>query len=420
MQENNNPIDLSKVKLHPRKYGNGVRIACTWRFNDGTEKGTSIRMDGYGETELLAKDKLLNNIIQKQEEFSLGNNLKSGNTTVKKAVEIFLQQEKEGKYISRKTGKPKTPIAVEHDFETARALLFPCKGFMALQLSKVLPASVDGWVDWVEMQRYTKGDKKYPYSSDKKNKAFELLKKAFAPYYRRRTSPLDGVEKWVIHSKKKTEDDILIPDEIKSFITYCLSDLNDHSKAQGLIHILTYVRTGELLGLKVGDYDREKGTLRIQRKLIRHTDGSLELSCDGYAKTDSSLRTIALEPFTCAILNRLTEGRNKDEMLFLTSKGNMVNSRNYTTWFHNTLKTLNIDKNIPVYRLRASGITFAICCGADVHGVMLNAGHSDVKTTLQFYTAPYKEMAKKAAFTTGEGLKELMAIEMVAIEEKKE
>ena len=222
-----------------------------------------------------------------------------------------------------------------------------------------------------------------------------------------------------VHTKQKTENDILTPDEIKKFLNYCLEDLSDHNRAQGALNILTYPRKGELLGLKAGDYNREKCILTIQRTLIRHTDGSLELSKDGYGKNDRSLRKIVLDPYTCAILDRITEGKKKDELIFKTPNGRIINGRNYSGWFKRTLKKLGIEKDLPVYRLRASGISFAINSGADFDGVTENAGHSR-RTAERFYLVNDDTRQKMAAVTTGEALRELMAIDTIAIEEKKE
>lgn len=157
----------------------------------------------------------------------------------------------------------------------------------------------------------------------------------------------------------------------------------------------------------------------IQRELIRHPNGKLELSTDGYAKNSRSLRSIALEKYTCAILDKITEGKDPDELLFLTPNGNYVNGRNYSSWFKRTLKRLGINKDIPAYRMRASGISFAVNHGADIEGVAANAGHTK-RTAESYYLVPDDRKKREAAFVTGKAYEELLAIDTVAIEEKKD
>ncbi len=120
-------------------------MACTYLFDDGTAKGKKIRVTGQGKTELIAKEKLRKNIEKKQEKILFGTALAKGEVTVKRALMEFLEKEKSGQYISKKTDKSKTPITVEHDIETANALLFPCKELMGLQVNKVNPAHISKW-----------------------------------------------------------------------------------------------------------------------------------------------------------------------------------------------------------------------------------------------------------------------------------
>ena len=143
-------VDLSKVKIHPQKRKNGIQVYCTWCFDDGTKNGIKERISGYGKTEAMAKNKLKENIQKKQDEYTYGAAIEFGDVTVKKALHDFLKREKNGEYISKKTGKPKTLIAVEHDYETANALLFPCTALMSLQLRKVKTPNLVLWQSWVD------------------------------------------------------------------------------------------------------------------------------------------------------------------------------------------------------------------------------------------------------------------------------
>ncbi len=413
-------VNLSKTNVFPHKHLSGVQVSCMWSFDDGTPDGKRIRMYGYGKTEGEAKEKLKSHIRKKQEELSYGDALSKGETTIRRALRAFLEWEKTGKYISSKTGKPKTPIAVEHDYETAEALLFPCKELMSLQVNKVTPSHILKWKKWTDEKTYKKAGKKYYYSADKKNKAYRLLRETINPCFEGMGfNPIAGVSKWTVHTKKKSESDILTPDEIKLFLSYCLEDLTDHNRAQGAVNVLIYPRKGELLGLKAGDYNRSRATLTIQRTLIRHTDGSLELSEDGYGKNNRSLRDIVLDPYTCAVLDKITEGKKPNELLFTTPKGNLVNGRNYSEWFKRTLKKLGIHKDIPAYRMRASGISFAVNHGADREGVADNAGHSK-RTADNYYIVSDATKARAAATVTGEAIRELMAVDTVGIELKNE
>ena len=406
-------IDISTTTFHSRKLKNGIQMTCTYCFENGTSEGLKKRMTGYGASEELAQRKLIENIKKEQAKLYYGESLSTGEAKVQKAIEKFIEDEKTGEFISRKTGRPKTAIAIEHDIETAKALLYPYKPLMNCPLNKVTFFTLKQWKSWVDDKKYRRGKKLSYYSADKKRKAYGLLNNVISSYCNGLglNNPMQMIENWTASSKKKTEEDVLTGNELKKFLTYCCEDLSDHNRAQGAIQTLCYLRIGELLGLKVGDYDPEERTLKIQRELIRHTDGRLELSPDGYVKTDSSLRTIHPPKQALAILDRICKGKKATDMMFLTPKGNYVNRRNYSTWVQRVLNKLEIRKSIPAYNLRATGISYALNHGASALGVQREAGHSSSRTTARYYTAIYAEKGKEASNVMGNAVDELLAID---------
>jgi len=170
-----------------------------------------------------------------------------------------------GEYIGKKSGKPRALITAEHDVETANALLFPCKGLMSLQVNKVTAGHISQWKTWINEKKYKKAGKEHSYSADKKNKALWILKETINPCFEGTgTNPFIGFEKWTVYHKQKGIEDILSPEEGKIFLEYCSQNLKDHNRAQGALNYFIYCRKSELLGLKAGDYDKEKATLTIQ------------------------------------------------------------------------------------------------------------------------------------------------------------
>ena len=415
-------VDFSTLTPNYCHRPDTVMARCTWKFEDGSEEGLKERMVGCGQTEEKALEALKKKIAEKQARLYFGTAIDLGLCTVDEALEEILKAQDNGSYISRKTGKRKTVTACERDRKTAESTLFPYKVLMKKRVCDVKRIDVQKWADWLDALTYTRGGEKRRYSAVQKNDSYNLLDKVFAPYSRRLGSldVMKTVEKWVVHHKKVTEDDILTPKEISLFLGYCAENLSDANRLRGALQILTYVRAGELLGLKVKDYNPEEHTLRINRKLIKHLGGQLELSEEGYGKSDSSLRTIVLCQQAEAIVSRLCEGKKPEDMLFITEKGNYVSIDNYRHWIKRTLKRLGIKKDLGTHSLRKSGISLVVNGGADLAAVSACAGHSETSVTERYYTAAYRESSAKAARVEDAIIEQIMTRPGTAIEEKGE
>ncbi|MCR5775812.1 MAG: tyrosine-type recombinase/integrase [Lachnospiraceae bacterium] len=402
-------LDKAVAKNNPRKVKNGWQIAVTWKFDDGTQSGLKKRMTGYGASEEAAYQSLQENILKMQTEISHITDISNGSNTVGEALKDFIDSEKNGSYISKKTGRPKSSEAAEHDEEVAKALIYPYKRFNMLPLSKVTLFELLRWQEWVNKRSYRRGGKDYPYSADRKNKALFLLKEILTPYYTtlQAPNPTNNISRWSDYAKGKTDKDILNETELKKLLSYCYEDLSDHNRAQAAVQILTYVRVGELLGLKVSDFDEDKGTLSINRKVNRKGIVSEE----GQGKSKNAIRSIILSRQAILLLHTLCHGKAKNEFVFLTPNGQHPRPNNYLKWTHRTLKRLDINKSICARNFRTTGITFAICTGGDVLGVSKNAGHAKLSTTFNHYTAVYASNQRKAADSMSRALDELMAID---------
>lgn len=414
-------IKLNPEKEHWRSTLDGIQITYTFRFEDGT----SGRFSGYetlagnSKAELarargVARAKLVDKIQKKADEIQCGVAYETGQMTVQALILDYMEKEREGSIKSRKTGKVKAITTCDAADRRLKCYVLPYKPLMTKKISTLTVRDCMQYHDWLEgLTRKNKG-KDVPLSADTLNKSIALVDRAISPYFKRigENNPMDSVERFIVHTKRKTEDDILNKDELQAFIRYCMEDTTDHNRMQGLVQVLVYCREGELFGFKVKDFIPEKRILQVRRRVYRDKHGKPVLGADGDLKNENAYRDIALCDQAYNILTQLCDGKKPDDLIFTNPDGTLINARCYQRWFDRTKKLIGIsdDRKLPVYNLRATGITFAlVSCGIEsLEGISANAGHSDTKTTMKYYKAKYFEQNISAADKMTMALNSLM------------
>lgn len=330
-----------------------------------------------------------------------GDALKNGEKSVCEACEAILTDEKTE--ILEEKGRTRREGTVNSYMYAYKALIQPQTWTKKTAVKNVTQMDLQKWREAVQ-KAAPKG--KQSYEASYKNKAYKILQAALSCYFDHSPykNPMDGIKPWVRYHKKITADNALIGDEYIQFMNYCLSKPYDFKKSAAFIQASCYLRPGEVLALKVKDYDPNKRTLHIQRTLIKQH----YISDDGRVKTPDSDREIELISAAETVIKRNCLNKKPDDLLFPTPAGKVCYSTNYNKWFKRVLKFLNIDKNLHVHNLRTSGISYAIANDASIKGVSANAGHSSIKTTLSCYTAIYPEEKGKAVATMENALKDLI------------
>lgn len=161
----------------------------------------------------------------------------------------------------------------------------------------------------------------------------------------------------------------------------------------------TGLRQNEVLGLKWGDVDFERATLTVQRQLQRNKTFR--------EPKRSSKRTLDLTDVELHLLQEhktrqdqlrhaqgpLWEGHN---LVFSTDRGRPLMWRNVTREFKKFLQRAGLP-DLRFHDLRHSNGTIMASAGIPLKVIQERLGHSDPRTTLQFYGHATPAMGKEAA-----------------------
>ncbi len=143
------------------------------------------------------------------------------------------------------------------------------------------------------------------------------------------------------------------------------------------------IRISELVGLDLGDIDRQRSTIKVMGK------GSKE-------------RIVPLgQPALNAIDNWINKGRAElvseasGSALFIGSRGKRIDQRVARSVVYQAMEAIGSDKKLGPHTLRHSAATHLLEGGADLRTVQEILGHSSLATT-QIYTHVSQERIKKA------------------------
>jgi len=217
---------------------------------------------------------------------------------------------------------------------------------------------------------------------------------------------------------------VLSDRETETLIRICMQ--SDNTLALGIIITLqTGLRIGELLGLQWADVDITsanpsifiKQTLARQAappkddpdyRVIRGKPGNKTAVTLGKVKTAKSRRTVWLPDLSLQCLNRIKEWQdllaekygsalfNKDGFVFITLRGEAMESRNLQNFFHAIIKAAGLP-HANFHSLRHTFATRGYELGIDLKTLADMLGHAQPSTTLNMYTHSFEEQKQKAA-----------------------
>ena len=155
---------------------------------------------------------------------------------------------------------------------------------------------------------------------------------------------------------------------------------------------LTGLRCGELLALRVQDWDKQNKKINVNGTIVKSSKNG-DIIQRGTPKNIYSYRDVYLNDRATEILKRITLENKKAAMwdknytdrdyIFTTRSGFPLNIQ----FINKKLRLLNItDKKISTHIFRHTHISFLAELNISLKAIMARVGHNDPKTTLSIYT----------------------------------
>jgi integrase len=200
---------------------------------------------------------------------------------------------------------------------------------------------------------------------------------------------------------ERKEIEILAPGQVKALLT-ALRGRPLYPIA--VLGLATGMRRGELVALRWGDVDLERGIVRVEQSL-EQTNAGLQFKAP---KTKAGRRSISIPPSIVAELRkywkaqqetRLALGLGKagnDALVFPRADGSPFPPDSLTSDWARTLRLLKLPK-ITLHALRHTHVSQLIASGLDVVSVSRRIGHSNPTVTLNVYAHLFGNTDERAA-----------------------
>lgn len=300
-------------------------------------------------------------------------------------------------------------------YNSSRAYEFHIKNIIpylgSYQLNQLSPSIIQDFVD-SNMDTYSFSTLEVYLAVIKAS-----LKYAVHPCHYIKQNPAEHI------TLKRKKDDIMI-DKEKDFISpekfAQILDMFYKDSWQYALLMIAYstgMRKGELLALNWSDINLENKVIHITNNAIKVpvTEGSLKLS---RPKTISSIRDISFSDDLLAIFKSLKKtqsierlGFGKDyivnNFVFKKKDGSFVNFQDVNTMVMAIKR--KIDSDFHLHQLRHTHATMLVESGASLKSTMMRLGHSNVKTTMEVYTANTKTLQDESAEKFEEYINKLSA-----------
>ncbi len=282
----------------------------------------------------------------------------------------------------------KPPTAANHNIHNRKILSYiPSK----TRLIDVTPIMIEDFINGV----YYRENRSYSYAKS----LLSQVKCIFRYAKRKRLiKDISDLEELRVTRKPFTEEDIrkkqnkfLDREELRSVLSQ-LERINPRLSLAMEFLSLTGLRCGEMLALRVCDYDKAAATININGTL-RHNVQNEKGEKRGTPKNIYSVRDVALNSRAAAILDRFILENKKSSLwgsgykdqgyIFTTNRGAPYNIQ----FIGHQLRKLHIkDKIITTHIFRHTHISILAELGIPLKVIMQRVGHNDPATTLSIYT----------------------------------
>ena len=243
-----------------------------------------------------------------------------------------------------------------------------------------------------DIQEYINSLKNYSNSYIKKlmEQFTQAYKYAFNKGYISKNPMVD-----VIKPKSTKEDKIiraLTIEEQQIFTNYLMRKTIEEEPYKNVYLIQMYMglRVGEALALQSNKIDLNKNLIKVKDTLTIDENGNIVIGKT--TKTKAGEREIPIPPFIRESLIEQIEiaKYNKDNQLFLSPNGRLIDGRNVNRILKKRLKELGIE-GISTHSLRHTYGTRCVEAGMRAVALQRLMGHNDVSVTLNTYTSVFNK-----------------------------
>lgn len=234
-------------------------------------------------------------------------------------------------------------------------------------------------------------------------KAYNVMSAFFKYYYRDQPSKNPCCDIHFTQKDKAVEATQILNDyEISWLIDACENAYDEVNADIIEVLLFSYMRSGELIGLKVKDWLDGEQTLCIRSTLTRDREG--HYCVKPQTKTRTSKRDIIVNDVVYDIIQmRLIELEseysklNKNWYIFHSVKdlNKPISRTAIKHLLERMLKRAGIRKSIRVHDLRHSGISYFLRHGGTLADISKRAGHSKQSITADIYSHAIDESLKK-------------------------
>lgn len=202
-------------------------------------------------------------------------------------------------------------------------------------------------------------------------------------------SELDLSRKLFNHEKKSDDKVIYTQDEVEKIVGYIYKSksLNDIAI---LFAVYTGMRVGEILALKWKDVSEDY--IHINRTQIRYNNenGKVVHEIRNFPKTEAGIRDVVIVPQLKSVIKRLRAINPFTEYLF-EKNGSCIHKHSVCTRLYNLCNKFGFERK-GMHALRRYYATTLINAGVEEIIIISQMGHTDFKTTRQYY---YKNNSEK-------------------------
>jgi integrase len=160
----------------------------------------------------------------------------------------------------------------------------------------------------------------------------------------------------------------------------------EHHRLAVLLPAWCQLRRGEVLGLQRRDIDLLRGTIRIDRPVVRPMSGDVIV---GPPKTSAGQRTVAVPSNVLRALKQHLEryvGPNPEDWLFTSEAGGPMLPSTLNRIWQRARKAIG-RPDLFYHDLRHSGLTWSAASGASIAELMRRGGHANPTAALRYQHA---------------------------------